>query len=219
MRQVQTIQTNIVTIYAFVDILKDHFSMSTLSLLSNETLNSRSTRREHSAPRQEDDEDSSNSDENDEDDENDKMRRISKKIEISPRTNRLSRRMSRRTTSSNRVKAKRKTKRSRSKAKIMRIKDVSHSIISLTIRSMRKKTLSLRRLSVRSSIRRRRNQSFRSILVEIRVCHFVCSKRVNIRSLMKTLIRLKKKNDRSRAKTTLTRRQNVVVASIFNRFV
>jgi hypothetical protein len=35
---------------------------------------------------------------------------------------------------------------------------------------------------------------------------------------MKTLIRLKKKNDRFRTKTTLTRRQNVVVVSIFNRF-
>ncbi len=52
MRQIQTIQTNIVTIYVFADILKNHFFMSTLSLLSSKTLNSRSTRRKHSASRQ-----------------------------------------------------------------------------------------------------------------------------------------------------------------------
>ncbi len=34
------------TIYALVNILRNHFSMSTLFLLSNETSNSRSTRRE-----------------------------------------------------------------------------------------------------------------------------------------------------------------------------
>ncbi len=155
-----------------------------------------------------------------------KMRRTSKKIKISSRTNRLSRsrrrkssrRMSREATSSSWVKAKRKTKRSRNRTKIMRMKSVSHSVISLAIRSMRRKALNLRRRSVKSSIRRRRDQNLRSILVEVRVCRFVCSKRVSSRSLMKTLIRLKKKNDRFRTKTTLTRRQNVVVVSIFNRF-
>jgi hypothetical protein len=155
-----------------------------------------------------------------------KMKRISKKIKISSRTNRLSRsrrrkssrRMSRRATSSNRIKARRKTKRNRSKAKIMRMKDVFHSIISLTFHSMKEKTFNLQRRSVRSSIRRRWNQNFCSIFVEVRVCRLIYSKRVSNRFLMKTLIRLKKKNDRSRAKTTLTRRQNVVFVSIFNRF-
>jgi TATA-binding protein-associated factor Taf7 len=65
-----------VTIYAFVDILKDHFFMSTLLLLSNETFNSRSTRKERSASRQKNDEnsissDEKNNDENDENNEND----------------------------------------------------------------------------------------------------------------------------------------------------
>ncbi len=61
-------------------------------------------------------------------------------------------------------------------------------------RSIKKKTLNLRRRNVKSSIRRRRNQNFRSILVEIRVCRFVCSKKINSQSLtkMKTLIHLKK---------------------------
>jgi hypothetical protein len=71
MRQVQTIQKNIVTIYVFVDILKNHFFMSTLFLLLNETLNSRSTRKEHSASRQENDEKSNNNDEKSSESEND----------------------------------------------------------------------------------------------------------------------------------------------------
>ncbi len=77
MRQVQIIQTNTMTIYAFVDILKDHFFMSTLSLLSSETSNSRSTRRERflSSSRNDDernDDDDSKNDENEnDDDEND----------------------------------------------------------------------------------------------------------------------------------------------------
>jgi hypothetical protein len=50
-RQVQTSQINIMTIYVFVEILKDHFFMSMLFLLSSETLDSRSTRRESSASR------------------------------------------------------------------------------------------------------------------------------------------------------------------------
>jgi hypothetical protein len=151
-----------------------------------------------------------------------KMKWTSKKIKISSKTNRLSRskrrkstrRMSRRMTSSNRVKAKRKTKKSRSKAKIMRMKNVFHSIISLTIRSMKRKTLNLRRRNVKSSIRRRRDQSVRSILVEIRVCRFVCSKRINSRSLMKTLIRLKKTIDFERKQRWL-----VVKTSSSSRFL
>jgi phosphopantothenoylcysteine synthetase/decarboxylase len=94
MRQVQTIQTNIVMIYAFVDILKDHFFMSTLFLLSNETLNSRSTRKERFASRQENDENSSsndekNSDENDEDDENDENDETQTKRQNEDETNRI----------------------------------------------------------------------------------------------------------------------------------
>jgi hypothetical protein len=87
---------------------------------------------------------------------------------------------------------------------------------------MRKKALNLRRRSVKSSIRRRHNQSLRSILVEVRVYRLVRLKRVNSRflTMMRTLIRLKKKNDRFLTKMkTLIRRQNVVVVSIFNRFV
>jgi cobalamin biosynthesis protein CobT len=77
MRQVQIIQANTMTIYTFVDILKDHFFMSTLLLLSNETFNSRSTRRERflSSSRNDDernDDDDSKNDENEsDDDEND----------------------------------------------------------------------------------------------------------------------------------------------------
>jgi hypothetical protein len=77
MRQVQIIQTNTMTLYAFVDILKDHFFMSTLSLLSNETFNSRSTRRERflSSSRNDDEKDDDENSKNDEnesdDDEND----------------------------------------------------------------------------------------------------------------------------------------------------
>jgi hypothetical protein len=77
MRQVQIIQANTMTIYAFVDILKNHFFMSTLFLLSNETFNSRSTRRERflSSSRNDDernDDDDSKNDENEnDDDEND----------------------------------------------------------------------------------------------------------------------------------------------------
>jgi hypothetical protein len=77
MRQVQIIQTNTMTLYAFVDILRNHFFMSTLSLLSNETFNSRSTRRERflSSSRNDDeknDDENSKNDENEsDDDEND----------------------------------------------------------------------------------------------------------------------------------------------------
>ncbi len=77
MRQVQIIQANTMTLYALVDILRDHFSMSTLSLLSNETLNSRSTRRERSLSssrnddEKNDDEDSKNDENESDDDEND----------------------------------------------------------------------------------------------------------------------------------------------------
>jgi hypothetical protein len=72
MRQVQIIQANTMTIYAFVDILRDHFSMSTLSLLSNETFNSRSTRRKRSLSSsrnndERDDDDDSKNDENEND--------------------------------------------------------------------------------------------------------------------------------------------------------
>jgi hypothetical protein len=133
-----------------------------------------------------------------------------------------SRQMSRRTTSSRRIKMKQKTKKNRSRAKIMRMKNVLHSIISLTSRSMKKKALFLQRRSVRSSIRRRRNQIFRSILVEVRVCRLVRLKRINSRflTMMKTLIHLKKKNDRFLTKVkTLIRHSNVVVISTFNRFV
>jgi hypothetical protein len=77
-RQIQAIQTNTTAIYALVNTLRDHFSMSTLSLLSNETSNSRSTRRERSLPSsrnddgENDDESSSEKEnENDEDDEKD----------------------------------------------------------------------------------------------------------------------------------------------------
>ncbi len=98
MRQVQIIQTNTMTLYAFVDILKDHFSLSTLFLLSNETFNSRSTRRKRSlsSSRNDDernddenlknDENKSDDDENDENDdvENDEtqMTRRKKFVEI-----------------------------------------------------------------------------------------------------------------------------------------
>jgi hypothetical protein len=80
MRQVQIIQANTMTLYAFVDILRNHFFMSTLFLLSNKTFNSRSTRRERflSSSRNDDeknddehsknDEDESDDDENDEND-------------------------------------------------------------------------------------------------------------------------------------------------------
>ncbi len=77
MRQVQIIQENMMTIYAFIDILKNHFFMSTLFLLLNETFNSRSTRRKRflSSSRnddEEDDDDNSKNDENEsDDDEND----------------------------------------------------------------------------------------------------------------------------------------------------
>jgi hypothetical protein len=76
MRQVQIIQANTMTLYAFVDILRNHFSMSTLSLLSNETFNSRSTRRERSLSssrnddEKNDDEDSKNDENESDDDEN-----------------------------------------------------------------------------------------------------------------------------------------------------
>jgi hypothetical protein len=77
MRQVQIIQANTMTIYAFVDILRDHFFMSTLFLLSNETSNSRSTRRERSLSssrnddEKNDDDDSKNDENESDDDEND----------------------------------------------------------------------------------------------------------------------------------------------------
>ncbi len=69
MRQVQIIQTNTMTLYAFVDILKNHFFMSTLFLQSNETFNSRSTRRERSLSSSRND-DEKNDDENSKNDEN-----------------------------------------------------------------------------------------------------------------------------------------------------
>jgi hypothetical protein len=77
MRQVQIIQANTMTLYAFVDILKDHFFMSTLFLLSSETSNSRSTRRERSLSssrnddEKNDDENSKNDEDESDDDEND----------------------------------------------------------------------------------------------------------------------------------------------------
>ncbi len=74
MRQVQIIQRNTMTIYAFVNILKNHFFMLTLFLLSNETFNSRSTRRKRfsSSSRNDNKENDDDNDENDENDENDK---------------------------------------------------------------------------------------------------------------------------------------------------
>ncbi len=69
MRQVQIIQANTMTLYAFVDILRNHFFMSTLSLLSNETSNSRSTRRKRSLSSSRND-DEKNDDENSKNDEN-----------------------------------------------------------------------------------------------------------------------------------------------------
>jgi hypothetical protein len=69
MRQVQIIQTNTMTIYAFVDILNDHFFTSTLFLLSNETFNLCSTRREHSSSSSRNDD--KENDDDDDDDEND----------------------------------------------------------------------------------------------------------------------------------------------------
>ncbi len=80
MRQVQIIQTNTIMIYTFVDILKNHFFMSTLFLLSSETFHSHSTHRERffSSSRNDDEKNDDNnskndeneSDENDENDEN-----------------------------------------------------------------------------------------------------------------------------------------------------
>ncbi len=158
-----------------------------------------------------------------------KMRRFSKKIKMSMKTNHLnhsrkrksSRRMSQKTTSSHRMKTKRKTKKNRSKTKIMRMKNVLHLIISLTSRSMKEKALNFRRRSVKSLIRRRRDQNLRSIFVEVDVYRLVRLKRINSRflTMMKTLIRLKK-NDRFLTKVkTLIRHLNVVVISTFNRFV
>ncbi len=69
MRQVQIIQTNTMTLYVLVNILKNHFSMSTLFLLSSETFNSRSTRRERSLSSSRND-DEKNDDENSKNDEN-----------------------------------------------------------------------------------------------------------------------------------------------------
>ncbi len=77
MRQVQIIQANTMTLYAFVDILRNHFFMSTLSLLLNETFNSRSTRRKRSLSssrnddEKNDDENSKNDEDESDDDEND----------------------------------------------------------------------------------------------------------------------------------------------------
>ncbi len=69
MRQIQIIQTNTMTLYAFVNILKNHFFMSTLFLLSNEIFNSRSTRRKRSLSSSRND-DEENDDENSKNDEN-----------------------------------------------------------------------------------------------------------------------------------------------------
>ncbi len=70
LRQVQIIQANTMTIYAFIDILKDYFSMSTLFLLSNETFNSRSTRRKRfSSSSRNDNERNDDDDDYDDDDE------------------------------------------------------------------------------------------------------------------------------------------------------
>jgi hypothetical protein len=77
-RQIQAIQTNTIAIYVFVNIIKNHFVMSTLFLLSKELLVARSTRRDHSSSRRNNVDDESSNDENDEnnenneDDENDK---------------------------------------------------------------------------------------------------------------------------------------------------
>ncbi len=77
MRQVQIIQANTMTLYVFVDTLRNHFFMSTLSLLSSETSNSRSTRRKRSLSssrnddEKDDDENSKNDENESDDDEND----------------------------------------------------------------------------------------------------------------------------------------------------
>jgi hypothetical protein len=73
MRQIQIIQTNTMTLYAFVDILRNHFFMSTLFLLSNETFNSRSTRRECflSSSRNDDEKNDDENSKNDEDESDD----------------------------------------------------------------------------------------------------------------------------------------------------
>jgi hypothetical protein len=69
MRQVQIIQAKRMTLYAFIDILKNHFFMSTLFLLSNEIFNSRSTRRKRSLSSSRND-DEKNDDENSKNDKN-----------------------------------------------------------------------------------------------------------------------------------------------------
>ncbi len=77
MRQVQIIQANTMIIYAFVNILKNRFFMSTLFLLFNETFNSRSSRRNHSASsvnnddEKNDDEEKKNENDDDDDDDDD----------------------------------------------------------------------------------------------------------------------------------------------------
>ncbi len=86
---------------------------------------------------------------------------------------------------------------------------------------MKKKALNLRRRSAKSSIRYRRNQNFRSIFVEIRVCCLVRLKKINNRFLtkMSSLIRLKKKRSTFDENENADSSLNVVVVSIFNRFV
>ncbi len=63
-RQIQTIHANTTAIYALVNTLKDHFSMSTLFMLFDESLVTRSTRRKHSSSQQDENDESSSEKEN-----------------------------------------------------------------------------------------------------------------------------------------------------------
>jgi hypothetical protein len=72
-RQIEITKTNIVVIYALMNIIRDHFDMSTLFLLLDELFVMRSTRRERflSSSSRNDDE-RNDDDDDDDDDESDK---------------------------------------------------------------------------------------------------------------------------------------------------
>ncbi len=68
-KQIHVIQDNIQTLYTLVNIIRNHWRMTTLSLRLDETLNIRSTRRHHSSS--DDDENDDDDDDDDESDDND----------------------------------------------------------------------------------------------------------------------------------------------------
>ncbi len=206
--------------YNLIDILRDHWDMSTLSLRFDEDIFMRSKRDNHSSF----DDDENNDDDDDENDvENDKKIRmrvrktstqISKKIKMMSTSNHLksflkrksSRRMIKKTMSSNWKRMKKTMKWHRRKTTLTRIAHQITIFRTTFLTSKRKRLLRLLLFNVALYQSRRLIRNLRLIFDEVRD--------------VDRKHRSKKKNNRLLARTkTSNRPSNVVVVQDFARFL